>query len=168
MIPVARAYVVAGMRWQVCHFVVEWSVHRISTFFRALATCLLVGAISFQLGYNSASWQGSWHLVCCVYDCENGWHSNVTWKGFSNHSLAFINQCFHLVLIIVSECAWSHGQTNLDSFIIFVHFPYSCPTFSYHCHTYSIIPLALTSKNVPTCKLKDCMHACVLLWTGVR
>ena len=31
---------------------------------------------------------------------------------------------------------------------IFVHFPYSCPTFSYHCHLYSIIPLALTSKNV--------------------
>jgi hypothetical protein len=33
---------------------------------------------------------------------------------------------------------------------IFVHFPYSCPTFSYHCHIYSIIPLALTSKNVLT------------------
>lgn len=62
MIPVARAYVVAGsiehaqMRWrQVRHFVVEWSVHRISTFFRSLAAYLLVGAISFQLRYNSAS-----------------------------------------------------------------------------------------------------------------
>jgi hypothetical protein len=60
-----------------------------------------------------------------------------------------------LAIFLFDFLIWCHqrhqklqrSHTSTCPFI-FVHFPYSCPTFSYHCHIYSIIPLALTSKNV--------------------